>query len=144
MTAKPQGLKNHVRWVPLYHGVLALLYFVLLSHAVRGMIAKPASEAGWEFGLVLALGLTAYFARAFALAAQDRVIRLEMRLRLHALAPDLVPGFLALPSPLQVALRFAGDAEVAGLVREAIAGRLTSAGAIKARITDWQADWMRV
>jgi len=79
------------------------------------------------------------------LAAQDRLIRLEMRMRLQQLLPpDLRVRINDLTPRQLVALRFAGDAEMPDLIREVLDGRLKSGKEIKTRIKDWQADWLRV
>jgi len=89
--------------------------------------------------------MTAFLARTQALAAQDRVIRLEMRLRLRGLLPpDMHAGITGLTTAQMVALRFASDAEMTELVRDVFAGKLTTQKDIKMRVKDWQADWQRV
>ena len=78
------------------------------------------------------------------LRVQDRIIRLEMRLRLQQCLPadlrsrieELTPGQL-------VALRFASDAELPELVREVVAGKLAARKDIKLRVKNWQGDWLR-
>jgi hypothetical protein len=75
---------------------------------------------------------------------QDRLIRLEMRLRLRQiLPPDLQPQIDALTHRQLVAMRFASDAELADLVRDVIAGKITTSKDIKMRVRNWQADWLR-
>ena len=75
---------------------------------------------------------------------QDRVIRLEMRMRLAELLPPDLKGRIRDLTPRQlVALRFAGDAEMAALVRDVLDGKLTSGKAIKESIRDWQGDFLR-
>jgi hypothetical protein len=77
-------------------------------------------------------------------SVQDRVIRLEMQLRLRALLPaDLQDRASALTPKQLVALRFAGDDEMPSLVAEVLAGKLPTPRAIKQRIQDWQADHLR-
>jgi hypothetical protein len=79
-----------------------------------------------------------------AVRVQDRVIRLEMRLRLAAVLPDdLRARIPTLATRHLVALRFASDAELPGLVRQVLAGSLTDQKAIKKAIVDWQADHLR-
>ena len=93
------------------------------------------------FGILVAT----FSSRLMALKAQDRVIRLEMHLRMRELLPaDLVPRIGELSPSHLVALRFAGDRELADLVREVLAGKLTTQKAIKQRITDWKGDYLRV
>jgi hypothetical protein len=78
------------------------------------------------------------------LTVQDRVIRLEMRLRLAQILPDALRREGAmLTVPQLVALRFAGDAELPDLVREVAAGKLSTPKEIKQRVRDWQPDFQR-
>ena len=92
------------------------------------------------FGLV-ALALAA---RTMALTVQDRVIRLEMQMRLARVLPVSMHGQIAaLKRGQLVALRFAGDQELQELVREIGEGRLNTPKEIKMRVKDWQADWLR-
>jgi len=85
-----------------------------------------------------------FLARIFALTVQDRVIRLEMRLRLRDLLPaDLQPRIPEFTRAQLVALRFAGDRELPALARRVLEERLTDRKAIKAMIVDWQADHLR-
>lgn len=87
---------------------------------------------------------TALYARLFALTVQDRVIRLEMRLRLERLLPADLKSRIPELSPDQfVSLRFAGDAELPALVREVLDKNLTDRKQIKQKIRDWQADHLR-
>ena len=142
--AEPQNLKNHQRIVPGFHVVLGVMLFANLYHAVL-MLRHGASGAGIN-ALIFAvsLGLTAWYARAFALAAQDRVIRLEMRLRVKELAPQLSSRFDELRIGQVVALRFAGDDELAALMQQVLDGKLTKGANIKAAVKNWKADTQRV
>ena len=82
--------------------------------------------------------------RTQALTVQDRVIRLEMRLKLRGLLPpDLQPRISELTPRQLVALRFASDAELPDLVREVLAGKLATSKEIKMRVRSWQSDWLR-
>jgi hypothetical protein len=79
-----------------------------------------------------------------ALTVQDRVIRLEMQLRLARVLPaDLQGRIAALQRGHYVALRFAGDDELADLVRQIADGGLRTPKEIKQRVKNWQADWLR-
>jgi hypothetical protein len=91
-----------------------------------------------------ALFLVTWHARAFPLVAQNRVIRLEERLRLQRLAPELAARFDQLKPGQVVALRFAGDEEFPDLVRQVLDGRLTTGAQIKAAVKEWRADHLRV
>jgi hypothetical protein len=140
----PQTFGNHARYVPLYHFVLTGLALLLLGMSIRRMVLRFSAEALFEFLLVVALVLVAYFARGFALTVQDRVIRLETRLRLQALAPDLATRFDELTPAQFTALRFADDAELPALARQVIDGKLTKGLEIKKQIHNWKADNLRV
>ena len=144
MSQPKQNLQNHVRYEPLYHFVLVGLVTVLLVHAVTQLKTGATMDKFFTLGIVVALLLLVWFARAFALKAQDRVIRLEMRLRLQALAPALAARFSEFPMSMLTALRFAGDGELPQLAQQVLDGTITSSGEVKKRITDWQADHQRV
>jgi hypothetical protein len=138
-----QNLKNHARYVPLYHFVTVGLVTVLLVRAIDHVRTRPSVDTAFELVLALALVLIAWFARAFALTVQDRVIRLEMRLRMQAIAPAQAARFSEFAPSMLTALRFAGDAELPGLAQQVLDGKLTSGAAVKKQITDWQPDHLR-
>ena len=145
MPVKPQSLENHVRYVPLYHLVLTLLLLANLGYWVRVSLLGLTGLRVAGLCVALALFLLFFYARQFALVVQDRVIRLEMRLRMERLLPaDLAGRFGELEPQQLVALRFAGDGELAGLTRRVLAGELRTNPQIKRQIKDWQADWLRV
>ena len=94
--------------------------------------------------LAVALVIVYLFARAFALTVQDRVIRLEMRLRMREVLPaDLLPRIPEFTRGQLVALRFASDAELPALARRVLDERLTDRKAIKQLVREWQADTLR-
>jgi hypothetical protein len=85
-----------------------------------------------------------FHARGMVLTVQDRVIRLEMRLRLDRLLPDDLRGRIGEFSVDQlIALRFASDAELADLARRVLDERLADRKAIKRLVRDWQGDFLR-
>lgn len=141
--SKPQDLRNHARYEPLYHQVLLPITMVLLIRAFATI--RPLSWDSVERLLTaVALFLVTWHARAFPLMAQNRVIRLEERLRLQRLAPELAARFDQLKPGQVVALRFAGDEEFPDLVRQVLEGRLTTGAQIKAAVKEWRADHLRV
>jgi hypothetical protein len=145
MPARPQNLANHVRFVPLYHLLLTLLLLVNLVLRVRALSLGFTELRLAGLCVAVALLLLFFYARQFAVTAQDRVIRLEMRLRMERLLPADLAGRFGEFEPQQlVALRFAGDGELPGLARRVLAGELRSSAQIKQQIKDWQADWLRV
>lgn len=141
---KPQNFGNHARFVPGYHFALALVVLVTLFWSAWNLIRDFSTQT--VIGVLVALALVGLFwySRIFALGVQDRVIRLEMRLRLHQVLPeeqrsrinDLSPGQL-------IGLRFAGDEELPALVGQVLDGKLKGRQEIKKRVGDWQADNMR-
>jgi hypothetical protein len=144
--ARPeQNFQNHARMVPGFHYVTAPLLLLYVGWA----IARAVTHRDWEshFDLVGAFALAGVYVycRWFPLRAQDRVIRLEERLRLQALLPDdLKARIPELRASWLIALRFASDEEVAELVRWTLEHRPASQKAIKARIRHWRADHLRV
>ena len=141
--SSPQNFGNHSRYVPLYHFVLLALAIFMLALSIERMVLHFSSGTLLDFLLVVALVLVAYLARSFAVTVQDRVIRLEMRLRVQALAPDLAARFDELTPAQFTALRFAGDAELPALTRQVLEGKLTRGVEIKQQIRDWKADHLR-
>ena len=141
----PQTYANHTRTVPLFHYVALPLLLLNFLWAAYRLVTGVSLDAAVAVLLAVALFLVAVFARVFAMAPQDRVIRLEERLRLQALLPaDLAPRIGELTMPQLIALRFASDGEVPDLVRRVLDGELTNQRAIKQAITTWRADHDRV
>ena len=140
-----QTYANHARMVPGYHyvtGPLVLAY--LVWSAWRAGTLRDAASLHDLVGALALFGVYA-FTRLFPLKAQDRVIRLEERLRLERLLPEaLRPRIAELTAGQLIALRFASDAEVVSLVPRVLAGEFPSNKAIKQAIRDWRADHFRV
>lgn len=140
-----QNYKAHRRFLPPYHffvlPVLVINVFVELARLYRSQTRYHV----WTVVVASALVGLALMARAMALTAQTRVIRLEERLRLQRLMPAeerttiaaLKPGHL-------VGLRFASDEEAPELARRCAAGELKSSGDVKKQVTNWRADHLRV
>jgi hypothetical protein len=121
--------------------ILSFLLIVLnLLWAGWTVVTGPGLSTAVAFGLGLALVITHYAARRSAQIVQDRVIRLEMRLRCERLGVDLT----GLPLPFIIALRFAGDGELPALAAKARSGGFATPDALKQAITDWQEDTLRV
>ena len=141
---RPQSFESHAKWVPGFHfGVFGVFVLNLLYGGYR-LSQDPGLDA--VMGLLMALALLGllFYARTFTLRVQDRVIRLEMRLRLEPLLPaDLRPRVGELTHHQLVALRFASDAELPELTRAVLNEKIKSRTAIKKRIRDWQADDLR-
>jgi hypothetical protein len=140
-----QSFANHARIVPGFHyGVIGALSLNFLWSLVR-LYRGPGLDA--VMGVITAAGLLGllFYARMFPLRVQDRIIRLEMSLRLASvLPPDLRARIASLRPGQLVALRFASDAELPGLVRQVLDENLADRREIKKRIREWQADHLRV
>lgn len=147
----PQTFANHTRFDPLFHFFLVpMLTFGLvmsLIHLFRHLRQDSSRGNVYSFWLVLlavALLVWVFKTRLYALKVQDRVIRLEERLRLIELLheplrsriPELTEGQL-------VGVRFASDAEVPALVERTLNEKLSSKD-IKKSIKNWRADYWRV
>ncbi len=144
MPDQKQNFDNHVRFVPVYHYVAGPILLVNLVWAVWSL-RVPSFPALLDVLVALALIIVFLYARGFALKAQDRVIRLEMRLRMRELLPEDLQGRINEFTPTQmVGLRFAGDAELPDLARKVLDENITAATPIKKLVTDWQGDYYRV
>ena len=141
----PQTYANHARYVPLFHFVVFGLLVVNALYRLYVVVRYFSGGGLIDALLAVALVLLAWSVRTFDARLQDRIIRLEMRLRLaRLLPPELHPRLVELRPGQLVALRFAPDAEVPGLVEEILAGRLVRGAEIKQRIKTWEPDYFRV
>jgi len=147
----PQTFANHTRWDPLFHffllPILALGLLMSLIHFFAHITHGDLWDHVHAFLLILlaaALLVAAFKIRLYALKVQDRVIRLEERLRLtQLLSEPLRSRIPELTEAQLIALRFASDAEVAGLVDRALKEKLSRAD-IKKSIKTWRPDYWRV
>lgn len=143
--AKTQNYSNHVRFFPLFHFVvMPLLLLNFLSHLVRLFMAPSWGMGFWTL-LSVTLILLALASRLMALKAQDRLIRLEERLRYGAvLSSEIAAKASELPVNQIIALRFASDEELTDLVTQVLDGKLNTQKEIKAAIKNWRGDYLRV
>lgn len=141
---RPQSYANHFRFVPPFHFLLAAILLVNFIWCVYRAIVAFSWPTLLAALMGLAFVLMFVYMRTFPLTVQDRLIRLEMRLRLDRVLPaDLRGRIPELAVPHLVALRFASDAELPALVREVLDGKTTRPKDIKQKIRDWQADHLR-
>ena len=139
-----QSFEHHTRWVPPFHFVVLPILLVNLIWSLWQAFKAPSWPTILAALVAFALFGLAIFARNFALTVQDRVIRLEMRLRLEKLLSADLKGRIAdLTVDQLVGLRFAGDDELAALVREVLEKNIADRKEIKRRIKSWQADHQR-
>ena len=142
---KTQNLQNHSKLVPPFH--MFVLPVLLLN---AGWSIYHVVKVGVSFetvlGVLLAFALLTFalYSRVFTLTVQDRVIRLEMRLRLAEILPvDLRPRIPEFTAGQLISLRFAGDAELPALARKVLDEKMNDRKAIKTLIKDWQGDYLR-
>jgi hypothetical protein len=139
-----QNFANHTKLVPMFHFVVLPILFVNLVSSILQAVHSFSARSGIAVLTAVALLLLALYARTFALTVQDRVIRLEMQLRLQNLLPaDLRPRVPEFTTSQLVALRFASDSELPDLARKVLAEKLAERKAIKQLIRDWQPDNLR-
>ena len=142
--SKTQSLGNHARFDPLYHFFILVLYLANLVYAGIHLYRQHTISAWWYLVLSLAVIVPILRLRSYPLKVQDRVIRLEERLRLQALAPAAWHAQIYRLSEDQlIGLRFAGDDEVVELAKQALEHNLTRKQ-IKERIKNWRSDDWRV
>lgn len=144
MTTAPQNLSSHRRWFAPFHfialPILSANLFLAAWHAYR----IPTRWNIWVAVVAVALVALAFAARVMALTVQDRLIRLEQRLRMQTVLPaPLFARFDDLGRRQLVGLRFAGDNELAGLVERCLAGELKNDEDVKKQVKNWRADWIR-
>jgi hypothetical protein len=142
--SKTQSLKNHARLDPSFHFLLLTVYLANLVYAGFHLYRQPSLSSGWYLVLSLIVIVPLVKLRTYPLKVQDRVIRLEERLRLQALAPqEWHAQIYRLNEDQLIALRFAADDEVVELAKQALEQNLNRKQ-IKERIRSWRADDWRV
>jgi hypothetical protein len=141
---RPQTYSNHTRWDPVFHFFLGPLSAVTFLASVWNAVRRPDFVSLWlAFGALLFV-IDVFLNRTYSLKVQDRVIRLEERLRLTALLPDSHRSRIGeLTEGQLIALRFASDADLPVLAAKALDDRLAPADIQKA-IRDWRPDYFRV
>jgi len=140
-----QNFANHTRWHPAFHFFILPVMLINFFWSVITFVKAPGKNSGWWIIVSLALLMLTVFVRTYSLKVQDRVIRLEERLRFQQLlSPALTQQTAALTEAQIVALRFAGDEELEELVNAAVAGKFTKTADIKQAINHWRADTFRV
>lgn len=142
-----QNYGNHRKFVVGFHYVLFGIVVVNIVWSVWRLFTGglPLFDRILAVAVAVALLLLAWYSRTFPLMAQNRVIRLEERLRLaQILPPDLVPRIGELTAGQLVALRFASDEEVPELTRKVLDEKIRSQDDIKRMIRHWRPDHLRV
>jgi hypothetical protein len=141
---KQQTLANHAKFDPSFH--FFLLPVLLINVIVIGfqLYRHPGVLGTWLLLVSLALLVMAGRVRSYATHLQDRIIRMEERLRLSTVLQEPLRSRIGELTDAQlIGLRFASDAELPGLVQRAIDERLTRSD-IKKAVTDWRPDYSRI
>ena len=139
-----QSYRNHARIVPGYHVVTFGIFVINAIWSIYRATVAPSGDTVVGALVSGALVLLFFYARIFALTVQDRVIRLEMQLRMNELLPaDLRARTSELSVKQLVALRFASDAELPGLCGRVLNREITDPKAIKQAIVNWRPDHLR-
>ncbi len=140
-----QNFANHGRFYPPFHFFVMPVMAINLIWSLSRLWRLGFSWDGLE-RVLLALGLAVGFltARIMALRVQDRVIRLEERLRYERVLPaDLKPRIGEFTVPQLVSLRFASDAELPALARKVLDEKMSERKAIKQMVKTWKPDYLR-
>ena len=140
---RTQNFENHTRQVPAF----AIGNIVLLVNLVGRLVdLRHGISFGSVMDVLVSAALIALFVtgRGSVVTVQDRLVRLEMHLRLAGVLPaDLLPRIPEFTVAQLVSLRFASDAELPALARKVLDEKLTDRKAIKRLVKDWQADYLR-
>jgi hypothetical protein len=140
----PQTLANHVRLDPPFHYFVLPILAITWIISVVFLVRHPSFIHFWIVVFNTAIVVAVIRSRQYALKVQDRVIRLEERLRLAVLLPvSLHPQIAKLTEGQFIALRFASDEEVPALVERTLSANLSPAD-IKKAIKNWRPDYWRV
>lgn len=139
-----QSYSSHTRYHPAFHFVVIPILTITVIGAIVAAIRQPSIHTVWMVVFYIAVLLAAFLTRGYSLKVQDRIIRLEERLRLMELvAAPVRPQLQRLTERQLIALRFASDEEAPALVDRTLAEDLAPAD-IKKAIRNWRADDWRV
>jgi hypothetical protein len=146
-----QNFSNHAKIVPAFHYFVGpVLMINVLTHCIalfKSFSAPPGFILSSFLAVLssIAVLMLAFLARLFALGVQDRVIRLEERMRYQRLLPeDLKPRIGEFTINQLVSLRFASDAELPTLARKVLDGKMIERKAIKQMVQNWRGDYQRI
>ncbi len=145
MAAIPQTYANHTRRHPPFHFFVVPVMVINFIWSVVEFVMTPGWNSGRWAVVSLALLVLMFLVRMNPLKAQDRIIRLEERIRYQqALSPALLQQTSTLRARQIVALRFAPDDELEELVSAVVTGKLTKPAQIKQAIKNWRGDTFRI
>ena len=141
MAPASQSYQRHAKLVPLFHFVTLPILLLNILFMAYHVVTGPSLFTAWALLMGIALFLAALFGRVFALKVQDRVIRLEERIRLRELLPAELKGRVNDFTPEQlIAIRFASDAEIPELAAIVLRDNPAKRDAVKKLIKQWRDD----
>ena len=144
-STRPQSLANHRAIPPASYLLAGLVLGVEVLRRGWAAFQDPGLASAWAVLVAVALAVVWVASRMRAMVVQDRLIRLEMRLRLLRLLGDERREEIERTRLRHlVALRFASDAELPTLFERVQKGELAKQSEIKRAVKDWQADWLRI
>jgi len=144
MAEAPQSLSSHTRYDPLFHFFILPVFVLLLLASIVHLVMRPSLHSALLVVVAIAMAAAIFKLRMYPIKVQDRVIRLEERLRLATLIdPALRPRIAEFTESQLIALRFASDAELSALAARVLNEKL-AAPEIKKAIQQWRPDNWRV
>lgn len=144
MAETPQTFANHRRNDPPFHFFVIPVAVISVIAAIVQLVRFPGLGNAWWLVVAIAATVATFKIRLYALRVQDRVIRLEERLRLMSVLPEPLRSRIGELSGRQlIGLRFASDAELAALVEQTLQKKL-GLPEIKKTIVNWRADYSRI
>jgi hypothetical protein len=142
--ADPQTFSNHTRYDPPFHFFVLPVFAITLIATIVHLVRRPGLRSAWMVVFMVAAVVVMFKIRLYALKVQDRVIRLEERMRLSTLLGEsLRPRIGEFTESQLVGLRFASDAELPALAARALSEKL-SRDEIKKAVQQWRPDYWRV
>jgi hypothetical protein len=141
---RPQTFANHGRSDPLYQFFALPIFGLSVIWSIIHFIRHPGLQSAIAFVVLTAATVVALKTRTYSLRVQDRVIRLEERLRLATVLPEPLRSRIPeLAEGQLIGLRFASDAELPGLCEQALTQNLSRRD-LKKSIQNWRPDYWRV
>ncbi len=144
MERRPQTFSNHAKYDPLFHFILSPLFLALVIWSARMAWNEGTALSVWRVLMAVGVFLALFKMRLYSLKVQDRLIRLEERLRLERVLPERLRGRIGeLTEGQLISLRFASDGELPALVEKVLSEGLKGAQ-VKGLIQNWRPDYFRV
>jgi hypothetical protein len=145
MERETQSFANHTRHYWLFHFTASPLLALYAMYAIYALLRAPSLATAANVVLAAGVNASLFAARNMVLAVQNRLIRLEMQMRLERVLGAAAAGdaIAKLPLGRVIALRFASDAELQPLIARALANEFKSSAELKRAIREWQPDYLR-